>query len=146
LKRQLAEMKEGLIPSLEITFPTRFASMAETRQRLMNKRLQTIYWRSPAYNRSRLLVCTIIVFILEALLLALDWMHYSQFFWMTWSTIPTRLLHTDYAVLLEQSGFVEKRTGSTVQYRKVPARWLEHVLSVSRDPRLYQEDGQNKLS
>jgi hypothetical protein len=66
LQRQLAELKLCLIPSLEITFRTRFASRAETRQRLMNKRLQTIYWRSPAYNRSRLLVCTIIAFILGA--------------------------------------------------------------------------------
>jgi hypothetical protein len=34
LKRQLAEVKEGLIPLLEIMFPTRFASMAETRQQI----------------------------------------------------------------------------------------------------------------
>lgn len=66
LKAQLTEVKETLIPSLEISFPSRFASSAETRQRLMNKRLQTIYWRSPAYNRARLLVCIVIAFILGA--------------------------------------------------------------------------------
>merc|ERR1712137_1335477 len=60
LKQQLSEVKETLIPELEITFPSRFATNTENRQRLMNKRLQTIYWRSPAYNRARLIVCTAI--------------------------------------------------------------------------------------
>jgi hypothetical protein len=64
LKLQLSEVKENLNQELEITFPSRFASNKETRQRLMNKRLQIIYWRSPAYNYSRLLVCVIIAFIM----------------------------------------------------------------------------------
>eukprot|EP00980_Cylindrotheca_fusiformis_P012581 scaffold3084_cov144-Cylindrotheca_fusiformis.AAC.29 len=66
LQRQLVEVKQSLVPSLEVTYASRFACSAETRQRLMNKRLQTIYWRSPAYNRARLMVCIIIAFILGA--------------------------------------------------------------------------------
>jgi hypothetical protein len=69
LKAQLSEVKETTSPALEITFPTRFAAPAEARQKLMNKRLQTIYWRSPAYNLSRLLVCSAIAFILASIFL-----------------------------------------------------------------------------
>jgi len=49
---------------LEITYLTEFATTRSVRQSLTNKRLQTIYWRSPAYNLSRLMVCGIIAFIL----------------------------------------------------------------------------------
>lgn len=69
LKRQLQEVKESLIPTLKITFPNRYSVQSDVRQRLMNKRLQTIYWRSPAYNRSRLLVCSIIAGILGSVFL-----------------------------------------------------------------------------
>lgn len=69
LKRKLAEVKNTQIPALEVTFPTTFAAPSELRQRLMNKRLQTIYWRSPTYNLSRLLVCSIIAFILGSVFL-----------------------------------------------------------------------------
>lgn len=57
LKGHLAEVRKILIPALEISFRSRFATNAEKRHRLMKKRLQTIYWRSPAYNRARLMVC-----------------------------------------------------------------------------------------
>lgn len=69
LKRKLAEVRLNPVPSLEVTFPTQFATPSEVRQKLMNKRLQTIYWRSPAYNLSRLLVCTVIAFILGSVFL-----------------------------------------------------------------------------
>jgi len=64
LKAGLADVRDSQIDELEIMFPTKFAAPSELRQRLMNKRLQTIYWRSPAYNLSRLLVCSVIAFIL----------------------------------------------------------------------------------
>jgi hypothetical protein len=70
LKARLADVRETQIEELEIAFPTQFAAPSELRQRLMNKRLQTIYWRSPAYNLSRLLVCSVIAFILGSVFLA----------------------------------------------------------------------------
>jgi len=69
LKRKLGEVRETQIETLEICFPTTFAAPSDLRQRLMNKRLQTIYWRSPAYNLSRLLVCCVIAFILGSVFL-----------------------------------------------------------------------------
>jgi hypothetical protein len=69
LKRRLADVRNTQIEALEITFPTLFAAPADLRQRLMNKRLQTIYWRSPTYNLSRLLVCSIIALILGSVFL-----------------------------------------------------------------------------
>lgn len=64
LKHRLEEAKLNPNPALQISYQLSFAAPAEARQRLMNKRLQTIYWRSPAYNLSRILVCVIIAFIL----------------------------------------------------------------------------------
>ena len=64
LERQLKAAKTDPPKELEIWYPSDFAVPASERQRLMNKRLQTIYWRSPTYNLSRLLVCIIIAFIL----------------------------------------------------------------------------------
>ena len=66
LKGKLAGVKENPTPSLEIAYATEYAAPAESRQKLMNKRLQTIYWRSPTYNLSRVLVCTVIAFILAS--------------------------------------------------------------------------------
>ncbi len=67
LKAKLADVRATQIEALEVAFPTPFAAPSELRQRLMNKRLQTIYWRSPAYNLSRLLVCCVIAFILGSI-------------------------------------------------------------------------------
>jgi ABC-2 type transporter len=64
LKKQLVKVKEDPPEELKVHFLSEFAVPTEERQRLMNKRLQTIYWRSPAYNLSRILVCVIIAFIL----------------------------------------------------------------------------------
>lgn len=66
LKHRLEEVKLNPNPALQISYQLQFAAPAEARQRLMNKRLQTIYWRSPAYNLSRILVCVIIAFILAS--------------------------------------------------------------------------------
>jgi hypothetical protein len=64
LKRQLETARTDPPKELEIWYQSDFAVPTSERQRLMNKRLQTIYWRSPTYNLSRLLVCIIIAFIL----------------------------------------------------------------------------------
>eukprot|EP00934_Nitzschia_sp_Nitz4_P005895 Nitzschia sp. Nitz4//scaffold51_size120721//34259//39017//NITZ4_003720-RA/size120721-snap-gene-0.33-mRNA-1//-1//CDS//3329553841//5885//frame0 len=69
LQMQLEDVRTRQVEALELTYPTTFAVPAEHRQRFMNKRLQTIYWRSPAYNLSRLLVCCIIAFILGSVFL-----------------------------------------------------------------------------
>jgi len=69
LKTRLADVRGTQIEELEITFPPKFAAPSELRQSRMNKRLQTIYWRSPAYNLSRLLVCSLIAFILGSVFL-----------------------------------------------------------------------------
>jgi hypothetical protein len=66
LKRRLTGVKEDLNEALRISYNAPYAATAEERQKLVNKRLQTIYWRSPTYNRSRMLVCTIIAFILAS--------------------------------------------------------------------------------
>ena len=69
LKKRLGEVSRTQIEELEVAFPTTFAAPSDLRQRLMNKRLQTVYWRSPAYNLSRLLVCSVIAFILGSVFL-----------------------------------------------------------------------------
>jgi len=64
LKRQLAAAKLDPPEELKITYLTEFAVPSSERQKLTNRRLQNIYWRSPAYNLSRLMVCVVIAFIL----------------------------------------------------------------------------------
>jgi len=48
----------------EIKYDTEFAAPRTRIQLLMNTRLQTIYWRSPAYNLTRMIVSCAIAFIL----------------------------------------------------------------------------------
>ena len=64
LKKQIEAAKVDPPKELEITYLTEFAVPTSTRQKLTNRRLQNIYWRSPAYNYSRLMVCVAIAFIL----------------------------------------------------------------------------------
>jgi ABC-2 type transporter len=64
LRKQLEATRTNPPKELEIWYQSEFAVPASERQRLVNKRLQTVYWRSPTYNLSRLLVCIIIAFIL----------------------------------------------------------------------------------
>ena len=66
LKSRLEGVKEDLNEALKIAYNAPYAATKDERQRLVNKRLQTIYWRSPTYNRSRMLVCSIIAFILAS--------------------------------------------------------------------------------
>mmetsp|Transcript_21957 Transcript_21957/g.49245 ORF Transcript_21957/g.49245 Transcript_21957/m.49245 type:complete len:400 (+) Transcript_21957:352-1551(+) len=64
LMRQLEAARTDPPKELEIAYLTEFAVPRCERQKLTNKRLQKIYWRSPAYNLSRLMVCGVIAFIL----------------------------------------------------------------------------------
>ena len=64
LKKEIEAARAEPPKELEITYSTEFAVPTSERQKLMNKRLLTIYWRSPAYNSSRLMVCVVIAFIL----------------------------------------------------------------------------------
>lgn len=51
-------------PSKKIEFEHEFATPARTRRREIFARLRTIYWRSPTYNYTRLLVSLVIAFVL----------------------------------------------------------------------------------
>jgi len=64
LKKEIEAARAEPPKELEITYSTEFAVPTSERQKLMNRRLITIYWRSPAYNYSRLMVCIVIAFIL----------------------------------------------------------------------------------
>uniref|UniRef100_A0A7S4ACS2 ABC transporter domain-containing protein n=1 Tax=Pseudo-nitzschia australis TaxID=44445 RepID=A0A7S4ACS2_9STRA len=64
LTNQIAAVKVDPPKELEIIYLTEFAVPRSERQKLTNKRLRNIYWRSPAYNLSRLMVCVVIAFIL----------------------------------------------------------------------------------
>lgn len=64
LKKQLLAARTDPPRELEIWYQSDFAVPNSERQRFMTKRLQTVYWRSPTYNLSRLLVSIVIAFIL----------------------------------------------------------------------------------
>jgi hypothetical protein len=50
----------------KIEYNSEFATGRLTRQRLTNRRLRTIYWRSPVYNLGRLMISLVIAFTLVA--------------------------------------------------------------------------------
>lgn len=54
LQKQLAEASESKDVAHEIKYDSEFAVKWYRRDNLMAKRLVTIYWRSPAYNLSRM--------------------------------------------------------------------------------------------
>lgn len=70
LKYQLAAAKVNPPEELQIAYLTEYAVPPSVRQKLTNMRLQTIYWRSPAYNLSRLMVCGGIAFVLGSVFIA----------------------------------------------------------------------------
>jgi len=47
----------------KITFPTKYATTTRTQSIAVYKRLSTIYWRSPGYNRVRLLVSGVVALL-----------------------------------------------------------------------------------
>jgi hypothetical protein len=64
LKKQLAKAKVDPPKELQISYSSEYAVSYNERQGLMNHRLRTVYWRSPTYNQSRLLISAVIAFIL----------------------------------------------------------------------------------
>ena len=56
LQERLTEIAETKDKALEIVFETEYAASKSQRNKLMANRLVTIYWRSPAYNLSRMLL------------------------------------------------------------------------------------------
>jgi len=64
LRRQLAEIESTQDESSKIVYQHAFAASIWKRQDAVNRRLLSIYWRSPTYNYSRLVVSVIISFIL----------------------------------------------------------------------------------
>ncbi len=60
LQGRLETIAKSKIENLKITFSSQFAASARDRDNLMAHRLVTIYWRSPAYNLTRIVsVCSI---------------------------------------------------------------------------------------
>jgi len=72
LEQELDRIKANPDPELEIKFDSEYAVSTNRRQELVNSRLRTIYWRSPAYNMTRLSVSAIIAFVLGSVFL-LEW-------------------------------------------------------------------------
>jgi ABC-type cobalamin/Fe3+-siderophores transport system ATPase subunit len=61
---------DDVTPEDEIIFDTEYATTPRQRQSLTNKRFLTIYFRSPAYNLSRIVISVCIAFILGSVFLA----------------------------------------------------------------------------
>jgi hypothetical protein len=70
LQKELKTMSQSPSADMKIEFESEYASTNRgVRQRLTNRRLRTIYWRSPTYNLGRLMVSLIIAFILVGVFL-----------------------------------------------------------------------------
>jgi ABC-2 type transporter len=67
-KEALARYTTNPDPGKKIHFENEFAASSGTRSRLTNNRLTTIYWRSPNYNLSRIMVSGVIAVILSSVL------------------------------------------------------------------------------
>lgn len=67
-------------PSQRIHYEHEFAAGTRTRRNLINTRLCTIYWRSPAYNRQRMVIYVAIALILGSIFLPETWApnHYTE--------------------------------------------------------------------
>ena len=72
LKTELRRIKENPDHDEKILFESKYAVSASKRRDAVNRRLRTIYWRSPAYNLARMTVSAAIAFILGSVFL-LDW-------------------------------------------------------------------------
>eukprot|EP00977_Amphora_coffeiformis_P016603 scaffold5169_cov172-Amphora_coffeaeformis.AAC.34 len=64
LKQELEEAKASPSEELKIEFDSEFAASKSTRGLLIAQRLRTIYWRSPAYNLSRVMLSLMMAIIL----------------------------------------------------------------------------------
>lgn len=66
---KLDEFKEDPDPNMEVKFESEFAAERGTRRHLLSRRLELIYWRSPAYNLTRMLLSAVIGFVLGSIFL-----------------------------------------------------------------------------
>ena len=71
LRAELDTVKESPDKDLKFVYEAEFAIPARKRWELNNKRLQLIYWRSPAYNYLRISVSVLISFILGSILITM---------------------------------------------------------------------------
>jgi hypothetical protein len=66
LEDELMTLSESPSADTKIEYQSEFGTSRGVRQLLINRRLRTIYWRSPTYNLGRLMVSLVIAFILVA--------------------------------------------------------------------------------
>jgi ABC-type multidrug transport system fused ATPase/permease subunit len=64
LLREIEALKETAKESAHVLYDTEFATSGARRRKLINRRLRTIYWRSPTYNLARLIVSLVIAGVL----------------------------------------------------------------------------------
>jgi hypothetical protein len=64
LKQQLEVARTSPSEELKIEFDSEFAASKVTREALISRRLRTIYWRSPAYNLSRIVLSLVMAVVL----------------------------------------------------------------------------------
>jgi ABC-type multidrug transport system ATPase subunit len=69
MMQRIDSFNENPNPRNKIEFSTKFATTLRKRQGLINERFRTIYFRSPAYNLSRLAISILIAFILGSVFL-----------------------------------------------------------------------------
>jgi hypothetical protein len=67
LKTKLQKEVDDRVPDKEIKFDQEFAAARATRNMLVDERLRMVYWRSPAYNRMRMVISAVIGFILSSI-------------------------------------------------------------------------------
>jgi hypothetical protein len=67
LKTKIQNEIDAREPDKEIKFDQEFAAPRSTRNLLVNERLRTVYWRSPAYNLMRMVISAVIAFILGSI-------------------------------------------------------------------------------
>ena len=66
LNNEIKEAEDTPEDDREISFESKYACPKRVRQRIVNERLVLIYWRSPTYNRLRLIVALFIAFLLSS--------------------------------------------------------------------------------
>jgi len=66
LKRSIATIKANAKDENKICFQNEFALSYIGRNAEMRQRLKTIYWRSPAYNRARLVLSLVLAFLISS--------------------------------------------------------------------------------
>lgn len=69
LKNSLSDIRDNVHLSQRVYFEKQFAASRLQRRVLVNERLRTIYWRSPAYNRLRMVIYLAIALVLGSVFL-----------------------------------------------------------------------------